>query len=138
MPIISKELQIQEELARIYELLINRQKLIKEELNTSRLNFNSICDRHMQDGFLCDYDVHHANNSHQVKFVEYDIYCHIIEIINDYMDIHGQFPEYREMFDTLEHIMLQLAGEEKYELAGILKVWVDRIKNAIRESNGRY
>lgn len=135
MPIISKEHQIQEELSRIYESIILQQNRIKEELNNSRSYFDSICDKHIQEGFVLDMDVNHAKRSHQTKFVEYDIYCHIIEVINDYMDINGQFPEYKDMFFTLEDIMLQLAHEEKYELAGILKKWVDEIKNAIL-SNG--
>ena len=136
MSIISKEHQIQEQLSRIYESLVNNQDKIKNDLNTNKVTSNKLCDTHIQENFLYEKTVLQAKKDmQQIKFIEYDVYCHIIEIINDYMDINGQFPEYIDMYNTLENIMLQLAKEEKYELASILKRWVDEIKTAIH-SNG--
>lgn len=48
-------------------------------------------------------------------------------------DIHGQFPEYMEMHRTLSQIMIRLAQDEKYELAAIAKLWVDKIESTIQE-----
>lgn len=53
-------------------------------------------------------------------------------IVNDFKDLNGKFPEYSEMHLTLEQIMLKLANQEKYELAAIIKLWVDRINKAIQ------
>ncbi len=131
MPIISKEHQIQEQLARIYESLVISQDSIKNELNENKVALYSFCGQPIQENFKCDKIPSYTKNLHQIKFIKYDVYSHIIDIINDYMDINGQFPEYNDMYSTLENIMLQLADEEKYELAGILKKWVDEIKNAI-------
>ena len=128
MPIISKEHQIQEQLAKIYEDIVYRHASIKTDLKDNKITINTFCHKGLQNNFISDKNTFRAN---QIQFIEYDIYSHIIEIINDYMDINGQFPEYRDMYNTLESIMLQLANEEKYELAGILKRWVDEIKNAI-------
>lgn len=132
MPIISKEHQIQEQLAKIYEDLVFRQACIKTILNENKVIYNTFCEPILQNNLRCVKNSSPTQHIHQIQFIEYDIYCHIIEIINDYMDINGQFPEYQDMYNTLENIMLQLAYEEKYELAGILKKWVDQIKNAIQ------
>jgi hypothetical protein len=56
-----------------------------------------------------------------------------VEIINDFQDLYGHFPEYGEMYSTLHQIMLRFAAVEEYELASIMKRWVDRI-NAIIHS----
>lgn len=133
MALISKETELQEELTAVYELLLIKKERVKEELIISRKDFNRACDLHIRNGFKCDKDWISADISHQHKFIEYEMYCHIIEILNDFRDIYGQFPEYLEMYSTLNHIMIQLADEEKYELAAITKLWVDKLDEAIQE-----
>ncbi|MBE8723204.1 hypothetical protein [Sphingobacterium pedocola] len=133
MAIISTEAEIQERLSAVYEELINAKDLIRHELIESRLNYDKACDKHIQTGFRCEYEWIDAEISHQENFIKYDIYCHLLEIVNDFRDLYGQFPEYHQMYVTLNLIMLQLAREEKYELAAILKNWVDRINCIIKE-----
>lgn len=131
MPIISKEEEIQDELASVYDLMLDKKEIIKTELVICRKSFDIACNNHIDSGFLTEKDWVAANNSHYLKFIEYEVYCHIIEIINDFKDLHGKFPEYTEMYLTLEHIMLDFAYTEKYELAAIIKHWLDKINKAI-------
>lgn len=134
MSIISKEEEIQEELASVYELLLSKKDLIQAELTYYREDFNKACNRHIDSGFQSDIDWIEANNNHHFKFIEYDTYCQMIEIMNDFKDLYGKFPEHKEMFDTLQETMLEFARNEKYELAAITKIWVDKINSATLEN----
>ncbi len=133
MALISKEAELQERLSAIFENLLIKKDSVKEELAHTRKDFNTACDLHIKSGFQSEQDWINANICHQHKFVEYEIYCHMIEILNDFKDIYGQFPEYLQMHQTLSQIMIQLAQEEKYELAAIAKLWVDKIESTIQE-----
>lgn len=135
MPIISKEIEIQEGLASVYDSLLDKIDNMKMSLSNSRNTFKNACKRFIENGFNTEDEWIKANELHETKFLEYDIYCHIQEIINDFKDLHGQFPEYYQMYRTLDNIMLQFAHQEEYELAAMIKLWVDRIKAAIRETN---
>lgn len=132
MPIISKEDEVQINLASVYHILLEEKDRIKTELTAFRMDFNNACNSHINNGFCYDDDWLVSKNNHHKKFIEYDIYCQITEIVNDYKDLHGKFPDYEEMYYTLHQIMIQFAGNEKYELAAILKPWVDNIHKAIR------
>lgn len=131
MPIISKEEEIQEELNVVYTLLLDKKEIVRTELQRIRKNFDDACDNYINSGFPSENTWEDVNNSHHTKFIEYEIYCQLVEIINDFKDLHGQFPDYIEMGHTLEQIMLKLAKHEKYELAAIMKLWVDKINNII-------
>lgn len=132
MALISKETELQEELTAIFEDLLIKKEHVKKELVHIRRDFNTACDLHIQSGFNADNDWIYANNCHQHKFIEYEMYCHIIDILSDFQDIYGYFPEYIQMHSTLNQIMIQLADEEKYELAAIAKLWVDKIESTIQ------
>lgn len=134
MAIITKEAEIQEKLSVVYEDLINKKNHIQLELTRSRINYKNACDRHIATGFACECEWMSAENLHRIKFIEYDIYCHLLEIVTDFRDLYGDFPDYQQMCSTLNLIMLQFAKVEEYELAGILKNWVDRINLIITES----
>lgn len=131
MPIISQEEAIQEELNAIYELIINKKELVKAELTFLRSNFDRECSQ------TTIYDISNGTNwlssNEQIplKLNEYEFYLHITEIMNDFKDENERFPEYYEMFTTLDQMMLQLAKKEQYEQAAILKPWVDKIKMVI-------
>jgi hypothetical protein len=113
--------------------LILEKNKIQKELVISRFVYKSICEKHINEGFNHEQEWLKADRVHYVKYLEYDMYCHIVEIINDFQDLYGHFPEYGEMYSTLHQIMLRFAAVEEYELASIMKRWVDRI-NAIIHS----
>ncbi len=127
MAIISRNSEIQEELSKMYDLLLSERSKIQKELAFSRIIYKNICEKHITNSFNYEKEWLKADKCHYNKFIEYDMYCHLIEIINDFKDHYGYFPEYHEMYWTLHQVMLQFANEEKYEIAGIVKIWVDRI-----------
>ncbi len=131
MPIISQEEVIQEELNAIYELIINKRELVKAELTFLRSNFDRVCSHTPIYDFGNDTDWSNSNEQLHLKLNEYEFYLHLTEIMNDFKDVNERFPEYYEMFVTLDQMMLQLAKKEQYEQAAILKPWVDRIKTVI-------
>lgn len=131
MAIISKEAEVQEGLAQLYDHLLTTKNKVQKELIKIRVLFENACHEHILNGYQEENSWLTENSNHQMKFIEYDIYCHIIEIIQDFQDLYGQFPEYKDMYLTLQQIMLQFAKEEKYELAAILKLWVDQMKSII-------
>lgn len=133
MALIPKETELQEGLMAIFDTLLTKKGYVKSELAYMREKFNIACDEHIQNGFNSDQGWINANICHQHKFMEYEMYCHLIDIISDFKDIYGQFPDYLEMYQTLNHLMIQLADEEKYELAAIIKLWVDKIEDTIQE-----
>ena len=133
MALIPKETELQEGLMAIFDTLLLEKGYVKSELVHMREKFNIACDEHIQNGFKSDQGWINANICHQNKFMEYEMYCHLIDIINDFKDIYGQFPDYLEMYQTLNQLMIQLAEEEKYELAAIIKLWADKIEDAIQE-----
>ncbi|NGM62747.1 hypothetical protein G5B30_12570 [Sphingobacterium sp. SGG-5] len=128
MPIISRNLEIQEELTKMYDLLLSERNKIQKELAFFRKRYKNSCEKHINDNFNHEKEWLCADQGHYNKFIEYDIYCHLIEIVNDFKDPTDYFPEYWEMYRTLNQVMLRFAEKEKYEIAGIIKIWVDRIK----------
>ncbi|TDQ77009.1 hypothetical protein [Sphingobacterium yanglingense] len=133
MALIPRETELQEGLTAIFDHLLLKKEGVKKELVRTRKDFNKACDHHIKNGFQSEQEWVNANICHQNKFIEYEMYCHIIDILNDFKDIYGQFPEYIEMHRTLNQIMIKLAQDEKYELAAIAKLWVDKIESTIQE-----
>lgn len=133
MAIISKETEVQEELLTIYDLLLQKRSSIQKELKKLRLTFEKQCDLVIYNGYIEDKSPILTNKIYHNKFIEYDTHCHIIDIINDFKDIYGYFPEYEEMYNTLQQTMLQFADKENYECAAYIKIWVDRIGCIISE-----
>lgn len=133
MAIISKEAEVQEELLTIYDLLLQKRASIQKELKTIRLTFEKQCDLVISNGYIEDKSPILTNKIYHNKFLEYDTHCHIIDIINDFKDVYGYFPEYEEMYYTLQQTMLQFADKESYECAAFVKIWVDRIWGIISE-----
>lgn len=131
MALIPKETALQEGLTAIFERILLKKEGVKKELAHRRNEFNTACDRHIKNGFKSEKMWINANICHQHKFIEYEMYCQMIDILDDFKDIYGQFPDYLEMYETLKQIMIQLAVEEKYELAAIVKIWVDKIEETI-------
>lgn len=135
MAIISKETEVQEELISIYELLLHKRSAIQSELKSIRKKFEKQCDIFILNGYNQEKSPIITNKIYHTKFIEYDTHCHIIDIINDFKDVYGYFPEYGEMFSTLYQTMLQFANEENYECAAFVKVWVDQIQKIIFNKN---
>ena len=135
MAIISKEAEVQEELSSIYEHLLSKRSRIHNELKSIRRRFEKQCDAYILNGYNGEKSPIITNKIYHTKFVEYDTHCHIIDIINDFKDVYGYFPEYGEMFNTLTDTMLQFAKEENYECAAFVKIWVDQIQKIIQHKN---
>lgn len=133
MALISKETELQEKLTAVYEHLVTRKEGVKKELVQTRKDFNKACEMHINNRFNLENTWVDANINHQHKFIEYEMYCHLTDILDDFRDIYGQFPEYLEMNQTLNQIMIDLADTEKYELAAITKLWLDKINHIIQE-----
>lgn len=133
MAIISKREEVQEELNSIYEHLLIKRTSIHNELKLIRKKFEKQCDLFILNGYSDEKSPIITNKIYQNKFIEYDTHCHIIDILNDFKDVYGYFPEYDEMYNTLNETMLQFAKEENYECASFVKIWVDKIKATIEE-----
>lgn len=133
MAIISKEAEVQEELITIYEHLLHKRSKIQNELKSICKRFEKQCDLFILNGYNDERSPIITNKIYHTKFIEYDTHCQIIDIINDFKDVYGYFPEYDEMYSTLYSTMLQFAQEENYECAAFVKVWVDQIKKIIQE-----
>ena len=134
MAIISKEAEVQEELITIYELLLHKRSTIHDELKSIRKRFENQCDTFLFNGYNDEKSPIITNKIYHRKFIEYDTHCHIIDIINDFKDVYGYFPEYYEMFKTLQQTMLQFADNEDYECAAFVKKWVDQIQPIIKQN----
>lgn len=132
MSLISKEAEIQERLATIFDKLIFQKEEIRKELMLTRTNYQQVCDRHILSGFRAEFEWIQASDNHQSKFIEYDIHCYLIDILTDYRSVEGIFPEYLDMLQNLENIMLKYAAEERYEVAAILKNWLDKLTESIQ------
>ncbi|MCA5005443.1 hypothetical protein [Sphingobacterium bovistauri] len=132
MAIISKDAEVQEELITIYELLLRKRSTIQNELKSIRKQFEKQCDLFILNGYNDEKSPIITNKIYHKKFIEYDTHCHIIDIINDFKDVYGYFPEYCEMYYTLHQTMLQFADNEDYECAAFVKSWVDQISQIIR------
>ena len=135
MAIISKAAEVQEELITIYEHLIEKRSVILNELKSIRNRFEKQCDVFILNGYEEEKSPIITNKIYHIKFIEYDTHCHIIDIVNDFKDVYGYFPEYGEMYNTLYETMIQFANEENYECAAFVKIWVDQIKHIILETN---
>ena len=84
MPIISKEDEVQENLASLYQTFLDKKEKIKTELTVYRNDFDKACNTHITNGFCDEDDWLISKNNHHKKFVEYEIYCQVTEVINDY------------------------------------------------------
>ena len=133
MAIISKNAEVQEELASVYEHLLTKRAGIKKELKIIRNEFSSQCDIYILNGYNDNTSPIITNKHYLEKFLEYDTHCHIIDILNDFKDVYGYFPEYEEMYKTLYDTMIRFADEENYECAAFVKYWVDQIQRIINE-----
>jgi len=118
----------------MYELLICTRDTIKKEVLVSRKAFERACDIHIRNGFSSNQDFETAHQQHYLKFIEYDIYCHLVEIFSDYKDIYGQFTAYQEMTSTLKEWMFRCAEDENYEHAAVIKLWLDKLTGIIRHN----
>ena len=137
MAIISRKWEIQEELSEMYDSLISEKDKVKKELVISRFIYKTICEKHINDDYNHEQEWLQADRTHYDKYLEYDMYCHIVEIIHDFRDLYGHFPEYDEMYATLHQIMIRFAEKEEYELAAIMKRWVDQIEMIIYQREHR-
>lgn len=121
-----KEYTIQDHLNTIYDQLISKNDRLKKELYKSRVYYNNICNSHIESGFQQEAEWMDATRKHQRKFLEYDTYCFLIDMISNYRNIDGTFLAYQEMLLAVEENMLAFAREEKYEVSAILKEWLTK------------
>lgn len=126
MTIISKEVAIQDKLSTIFDEMINQKENIRRELVHTRNRYKSICELHITSGFNTEYDWVVATDKHEEKYLQYDAYCYLIELLTDYRDIEGYFPEYEDMLYNLEQLMFKFARTEQYEVSAIIKCWLSK------------
>lgn len=127
MTIISKEVEIQDRLSTIFEELKDKKEAIRRELIETRHNYKQVCDRHIHSGFRSEMEWVEASYNHQQKFLEYDTHCYLIDILSDYRDIEGYFPEYLDMLANIESVMIKFANDERYEVSAIIKRWLVKL-----------
>ncbi|KGE13670.1 hypothetical protein [Sphingobacterium deserti] len=127
MTIISREVEIQDKLSTIFEELMDQKELIRDELVQSRQSYKQICDKHIFSGFSSELEWMDATEHHEQKFREYDVHCYLIDVLSDYRDIEGCFPEYIDMLANVENIMIKFANEEQYEISAIIKLWLNKL-----------
>lgn len=131
MALISRNLEIQEGLSIIYDSILKERNRTQKELVLSRLVYKNLCEKHILNDYDFERQYLKAEKCHFNKFMEYDLYCLIVDILNDFRDLQGYFPEYEQMHITLNDLMLSLANEEKYELAAAIKTWIQKIHHTI-------
>lgn len=119
-----KEYTIQDHLNTIYDQLIYENDKLKKELYITRVYYNNICNSHITSGFQQETKWMKATQKHQHKFLEYDTYCFLIDLISNYRNIDGTFSAYQDMLLAIEENMLIFAREEQYEVSAILKEWL--------------
>ncbi|MEJ5056377.1 hypothetical protein [Sphingobacterium sp. MYb382] len=134
MTMISKETAIQEKLSALFDELLSKKENIRVQLMETRNTYQQICEKHILSGYRLEGEWLEVSDFHQNKFVEYDMHCYLIDILSDYRNIEGFFPEYQDMMDTLDMLMLRFAGEERYELAAIIKAWLVRFNETVEKS----
>ncbi|GHE23084.1 hypothetical protein [Sphingobacterium griseoflavum] len=127
MTIIPREIEIQEKLSTIFDELVDQKEHIRCQLARSRQLYKQVCDEHIFSGFSTEVAWLEATQQHQQKFLEYDAHCYILDILTDYRNMEGYFPEYIDMLANLENIMLRFAREERYEVSAIIKPWLQKL-----------
>lgn len=131
MNIVSKEVEIQDRISTVYENLISEQKSIYEALSQNKGYNRMKTDLHVFATFHSDPEWESIETVGEESFVEHDIYCYLVDIIEDYRDIGGDFPEYLDMIAHLEQVMLKFALQENYEVSAIIKRWLQKFIDAL-------
>lgn len=126
MTIVSKETEIQDRISTVYDNLITEKESIYEAFLHTR-EHHLTAHNEILAGFFPDGEWEDNQNVDQQNFVEYDIYCYLVDIISDYRDIEGGFPEYLDMIANLEQVMLKFARRENYEVSAIIKRWLQKL-----------
>ncbi|WP_293915051.1 MULTISPECIES: hypothetical protein [unclassified Sphingobacterium] len=128
MSIISKETEIQERLSSVYDALKSTKEQLRNELSVLRERYEDACLHHIESGFQKEQVWIQESDNHHRKYLEYDIHNFLLDIISDYRDLDGYFPEYSLMVNNIEELMFAYVNEEKYEVAAILKQWLTRFQ----------
>ncbi|AIM38228.1 hypothetical protein ACFX5U_16510 [Sphingobacterium sp. SG20118] len=131
MSIVSKDLEIQENLITLIEDLQNNIHDISHRIadygqlyNQARNRIGAYDDRN--EKITDQIGEKHHNLYHKKKALNY-----LFEIIMDYRDANGIYHEYDDMIAQVENIMLAFAEKEQYEDAATIKKWHDRLHKAI-------
>jgi len=131
MTIISKEVEIQDKISAIYDKLTSQKESIYQESVQIQEQQDTPLSKHLRLGNLYKSDSVDVLQTGGRKLIEYDIYCYLVDIVTDYRDIEGYFPEYLDMIANLEQVMLKFAQQENYEVAAIIKYWLQNFINAL-------
>ncbi|WP_300435972.1 hypothetical protein [Christiangramia sp.] len=78
-----------------------------------------------------DYQKHHQLEFARKEWEEvswkYNVHLKLYELMREYRDIYGYFPEYVEMFSQID-VIIDLAGkQDEFEIAQILVNWRKRL-----------
>ncbi len=131
MSLISKETVLQERIITVIENLKIKIEDLRRELMECCEMFNKVCNEHIESGYRESNKLAEVSLIHQKKSEEFDIHKKLLDIISDYADINGYLPDYQEMIDQLENLMLNYAQFEEYEIAASIKKWHSSFYEAI-------
>ena len=127
MPIISKQGELQLQLANLYENLQVNVQLKKTELSELRAWYNKACEMHIESGFLLENLWKHAERRYQRLFLDFDAHCLILEVISEYRNEEGNFTHLSDMHWTLNLWLERLKAEEAYEGCALIKHWREHL-----------
>ena len=128
MPLISQQKEVQIHLSTMYESLMNSVEKMRRELRTHRCLYEEACSKHIDSGFQHEKQWLSADKNYQVKFVEFETHCFLLDILSEYRDEEGNFIHLEEINLTLESLIQQYVKQEAYEICAIIKKWLDDIR----------
>ena len=119
----SAYLEIQKQIVRGFQEL----QKVTEELGSRTRQLGWKQKNVLIDHVYSDYQKHHqlefARKEWEEASREYNVHSRLYELMREYRDIYGYFPEYVEMFSQIDGI-IDLAGkQDEFEIAKILVNW---------------
>lgn len=133
MPFISKERDVQHQLACMYDNLERNVENMKKELKSHRNWYEDACHMHIKSGFQLEKLWLKADENYQNKFREFETHCFLLDVFSDFRDEEGNFLHLHEFFLTLDSLIDRFTQQEAYEICAILLKWKLRFKNQYNE-----
>ncbi|MBI6115981.1 hypothetical protein [Salegentibacter maritimus] len=120
-------LEIQKRIVRGFQEL----KTVTEELASRTRQLGWKQRNVLIDHVYSDYQKHHqlafARREWEETSREYNMHKGLYELMREYRDIYGYFPEYMELYDQIDRI-LDLAGrQDEFEIARFILNWKQKL-----------
>ena len=108
-------------------------KKVTEELGsrTRHLGWKqrNVLVNHVYSNYQKHHQLEFARKEWEEVSWEYNVHLRLYELMREYRDIYGYFPEYVEMFNQIDGI-IDLAGkQDEFEIAKILVKWKEKLSN---------